>query len=379
MLLGPYSGSAALDTLDPDTPLPSTEVDVVEKEITIKQEIDGEQSEVDVYSIPDLYSSHLEAESYLNAIEKLEAIKQSRTDAELNGDDDESHYSMDSNTGATSDPQVKVHSENESLATPRASSPNQAGNALERKESHRMSLPQFAALLGDHDFGLSMEPFMTDSPPADQEPIKQAPLPVQSWSPSLPNDKEPAVKHLNERPSTPEAQLLRPTSAGNGEEPGTPDSVIRHSISADPAPDSPSIPEPVATIKASGSKLKTRPSATPADIRAMAEVRRQVSGEVPSVPAIPLKHLSRPSVVAEGRESMMDTEFVPAPVQESGETTSGKQSKRERKSSLIPLDLAVEEPEEQGLGIESEFDRLLEAQKVSKILLHLMVLQICLC
>ncbi len=362
MVLSPTSGSVVLGTLDPDVALPSTEVEIVEKEIDIKQELDGEQSEVDVYSIPDLYSSNLEAESYLNAIEKLEAIKQSRTDAESIEDDDESHYSVDSHTGATLDHQAKANSENESLATPRPSSPTQTRTGLKGNESHRMSLPQFAALLGEHDFGLGMESFMTDSPPVDQEPTKQAPLSNQSWSVSPPNDKQSVADHTNERPSTPEAQMQRPTSAGHGEEPGTPDSVIRHSFSQEPAPDSPSIPEPVATIKASGSKLKTRPSATPSDIQAMAEVRRQVSGEIPSVPAIPSKHLSRPSVVAEGNESIMDADSVTPPIENSEEAISGKQPKR--KSSLIPLDIAVEEPMEQGLGIEGEFDRLLEAQKV---------------
>ena len=362
MLLSPASGSATLATLDPDVPLPSTEVEIVETEIDIKQESDGEQSEVDVYSIPDLYSSTIEAESYLNAIEKLEAIKQSRSEVEPVEDDDESHYSVDSKTNASLD-QVKVNSENESLATPRASSPHQAEKTHERKQNHRMSLPQFAALLGEHDFGLGMESFMSDSPPTDQEPTKQASLLEKSWSPSLQREQEPCADQIKEGPSTPEAQMQRPSSASHDEEPGTPDSVIRHSFSQEPAPDSPSIPEPVATIKASGSKLKTRPSATPSDIRAMAEVRRQVSGEVvPSVPAIPQKHLGRPSVVAEGNESIMDTDSILAPNENSEETVSGKQAKR--KSSLLPLDVAVEQPEEQGLGIDSEFDRLLEAKKV---------------
>ena len=149
--------------LDPDTPLPSTEVDIVEREITIKQECNAEESEVDVYAIPDLYSSHIEAESYLNAMEKLEAIKQSRADAGSNDDDDESHYSVDLKADSTPGQPVNAKAEEEELSTPRPTSPKQTGAALQRKESHRMSLPQFAALLGETDFGFGMETFLTDN------------------------------------------------------------------------------------------------------------------------------------------------------------------------------------------------------------------------
>ena len=363
MLLSPNPGNDTLSKLDPDTPLPSTEVEIVEKEVTIKQENDGEESEVDVYSIPDLYSSHIEAESYLNAMEKLEAIKQSRASARSNDDDDESHYSVDSKADGTSSRQANANVEDEQLATPRATSPNQSGIALEGKENHRMSLPEFAALLGGTDFGFGMESFMADIPQGNREPLKQVPVSKPSWSPSPPIIQEPINEQHPERPITPEEQLQRPTLTGQEEEQGTPDSVIRHSFAEVPAPDSPGVPEPVATIKASGSKLKTRPSATPADIRAMAETRRQVSGEVPVVPPIPSKHLGRPSVVVEGNESIMDADTVTAPVENSEEGTAAKQPKR--KSSLIPLDLPVEGPEEQGLGIESEFDRVIEAQKVA--------------
>ena len=362
MVLSPTSGNSILGNLDPDIPLPSTEVEVVEKEIMIKQEKDGEESEVDVYSIPDLYSGHIEAESFMKAMEKLEAVKQSRATAEQNDDDDESHYSVDSKADGIQGQHANVDAEDEGPPTPRAASSNKPGATLERKESQRMSLPEFAALLGEKDFDFGMGSFMTDSHPVEQEPVKHVPVSKPSWSPSPPVDQHTTKEQFAERAATPEEQLQRPTFPEQ-ERPQTPESVIRHSFAEEPAPESPSVPEPVATIKASGSKLKTRPSATPADIRAMAETRRQVSGEVPAVPVIPSKHMSRPSVVAEGNESMMDCDFESASIEHREESVASKQPKR--KSSLVALDLPVEESDKQGLGIENEFDRVIEAQKVA--------------
>ena len=360
MVLSPASGKDALSNLDPDTPLPSTEVEIVEKDIVIKKEDDGEDSEVDVYAIPDLYSSQIEAESYINAMEKLEAIQQSRAAAEGKYDDDESHYSVDSRVDTLQGHSTNADVEDEGPPTPRAALANNAETLLARKENNRMSLPQFAALLGEQDFGFGMESFMTDSAAMGEEPVKNAHVTKPSWSPSPPLDQETTREQLAERPVTP---LQEPRFSGQDDEPRTPDSVIRHPLAESPALESPGIPEPVATIKASGSKLKTRPSATPADIRAMAETRRQVSGEVPDVPNIPFKHMSRPSVVAESEEPFMDAPEEQVAVKNPENSANLRQPKR--KSSLIPLDIPVEESDELGLGIESELDRVVEAQKVA--------------
>lgn len=364
MMLSPGPGDEPLSHLDPDTPLPSTEVEVIEKEIIIKEEYDGEESEVDLYSIPELYSNHVEAEALLTAMEKLEAVKQSRATAEDNEDeDDESHYSVDSKLDGVKGQQETLDAEDEGPPTPRAAVSNTSGTALGGKENQRMSLPEFAALLGSNDFDFGMGSFMTDSVPMEREPVKQTPVSKPSWSPSPPVDQTLIEEQSAERPVTPEEQWQPITPPEQEERLQTPDSVLRHSLAAQPAPESPTIPEPAATIKASGSKLKTRPSATPADIRAMAETRRQVSGEVPAVPTLPSKHMSRPSVVTESNESMVDYNNTSAPVEPAEGSTGSKQPKR--KSSLVTLDLPVEEPERHGLGIESEFDRVIEAQKVT--------------
>ena len=360
-----------IGNIDPDTPLPSTENED-EQEIVIKQEADDEGSEVDVYSIPDLYSQHLEAENFMSAMQKLEAVKVSRDAEPQKDDDDESHYSNDSkdSKAEVSAAQQFDHSvEDEGPPTPRAIIPAQEKAQLDQTNSHRMSLPQFAALLGDRGFEFGMESFMTDTQPAYPEPVKSAMPAVSSWTPSPPLNQapiewSPVSPFEVERPVTPEAQLEPPRFPGQQqdsvEEPRTPDSVIRHPVTKPPVPDSPGIPEPVATIKASGSKLKTRPSATPTDICAMAEVRRQVSAELLPTPKNPEGPQSRPFIVTESTEPLSDSANETASARSSEEKEHSKQPKR--KSSLVTLDIAMEDSD--GLGIEGEFDRLIEAQKV---------------
>ena len=364
--LNPNSDTGAYDNLDPDTPIPSLETEAVEKEVIIKQEPDLEDSDVNVYSIPDLYSQQMQAESYMNAIEKLEAFKTSSA-AQRDDDDDESHYSVDSKESGHQERKSDSTTE-EGPPTPRALTSNQGGPDLERKNSHRMSLPQFAALLGESEFGFDMEPFMAPPLNTSQEPVKPALSSQPSWTSEVPSEKSFLAQSIH-RPVTPEEQLQPPRFPGqwndSGDEPKTPDSVIRHPVSQSPTPDSPSVPEPVATIKAPGGKLKTRPSVTPADVQAMAEIRRQVSNgsQVPAVPKIPERHLSRPSIVAESDEPFVDSTSEAASVKDTEERDASKLSKR--KSSLLPLEVSAQAIEGLGIGIESEFDRVMEAQKVA--------------
>ncbi len=363
--MSPTSEKAVYDNLDPDTPIPSLETEAVEREVVIKQEPNLEDSEVDVYSIPDLYSQQLQAESYMDAIEKLEAFKASSAAQRDDDDDDQSHYSVDSKESGHQE-RKSDSATDEGPPTPRAPTSNQVGQDLERKNSHRMSLPQFAALLGESDFGFDMEPFMAPSLDTNQEPVKHALSSQPSWTSEVPTEKS-FLEQSFDRPVTPQEQLQAPRFPGqwNEDEPKTPESVIRHPISQSPVPDSPGVPEPVATIKAPGGKLKTRPSITPADVQVMAEIRRQVSNgsQVPAVPKIPERHLSRPSIVAESDEPLVDSASETPSVKTSEERDMSKLSKR--KSSLLPLEVSVQASDGLGFGIESEFDRLIEAQKVA--------------
>lgn len=114
--------------------------------------------------------------------------------------------------------------------------------------------------------------------------------------------------------------------------------------------DSPAIPEQMATIKASGSRLKTRPSATPSDIEAMRQARRQVSREVlPLVPPIPQRHRDRLSLSRDSDEDKLDVD--------SGDDFLERHPSFKNRSLTLDLDL--------GLSLDQDFDRVIEAQKVS--------------
>ncbi|KAI1100003.1 DUF1709-domain-containing protein [Jackrogersella minutella] len=114
-----------------------------------------------------------------------------------------------------------------------------------------------------------------------------------------------------------------------------------------PLIESPAIPEREATIKASsGSKLKTRASATPSDIVAMREARRQVSREIaPGVPPIPDRHHKRLS--RDGAPEHLD---VPT-----GDDFLERHPSFKKNSLTLDLDL--------GLSLDQDFERVIEAQK----------------
>ena len=345
-----------LENIDPDTPLPSLESGAVpsysDDAITIKQEAD-DQSEVDVYSIPDLYNQQLEAEAYAGFVD--EGILDNEDLPQIE-DDDQSHYSRDSGSEEQYAISPAIPGGDEGIPTPRAGSPSQVATTTEPKASNQMSLPQFASMLGEEDFGFGLDSYLTP-PPLAQEPAKATP----------PSGMGETTETFLARPITPVEQLDPPTYPGQGyeadEEPRTPDSVIRHPLAESPLPESPSVPEPIATIKAPDGKLKTRPSITPADVEAMAETRRQVSGQLPPVPIVPEQHLSRPSVMAEAETPVLEPSIQPTTGDVAIGTEPPKQQKR--KSSLVPLDVPVDENEGLGLGLDEEFDRVMESQKVA--------------
>ncbi|KAL8695937.1 MAG: hypothetical protein Q9224_003064, partial [Gallowayella concinna] len=362
----PMAEEHSLDNIDPDVPLPSLEIDQTMDEadasLIIKEE-DNEEIDVDLYSIPDLYSQQLQAESFMDAIEKLEDYAE-RTNQGVNRpfDDDASQYSTDSKDEKyQQERRSPPVADEDSLPTPRARTPTHVAEEKDEMKTHRMSLPQFASMLGEQDFGFGLESFLTPSPPVDIEPTKTA---QQS--------KEPRVETVHEtakRPITPEAQLQPPKFPGFGDdaqdEPGTPDSVIRHSVADSPDPPSPAVPERIATIKAPGGKLKTRPSITPADVEAMAETRRQVSREMPIIPD---RHYNHPSMIEETSfmepEPSSQDQGIPSQLP-SGATTDEVSGEDKRASSLVKLDLPVAGSEGLGFGLDQEFDRVIEAQKVA--------------
>ena len=345
--------------LDPDVPLPSLEdpslAMEIEDSVVIKQEEDAE-SEIDVYAIPEMYRHNLEMEFSNETEMSYDGFRiPSNGSVRQKDDDDESHYSTDSN-GQHHNPLEALSNgttEDEGPETPRPQSPQRSEKRVEDESlaTKRMSLPQFASMLAQDDFGLSFQSYMTPSPPIADEPTK-------SESICLPAEGRISF----ERPTTPQQQLYPAKFTGHGsdeeEEPRTPDSVIRHSIPDPSRPESPSIPEPAATIKAPGAGLKTRASLAPADARKMAETRRQVSGERPDVPPIPERHQLRPSAQESDAISTTSKEET------GSERDPVKQSKR--KSSLVQLEVPVEVLDEGlSIGLDKEFDRVIEAQKVA--------------
>ncbi|KAL8672281.1 MAG: hypothetical protein Q9168_003252 [Polycauliona sp. 1 TL-2023] len=366
--MSPMAEEHSLDDIDPDVPLPSLESDQTLEEdkevsVVIKEE-DSEEIDVDLYSIPDLYSQQMHAESYMNAIEKLEEYaERTNQGVDRTDDDDASQYSTDSKDERYQlEHQTLPVTDEDSLPTPRARTPIQPEDKLDNS-SHRMSLPQFASMLGEQDFGFGLESFMTPSPPASSEPTKM--------TPATDEQRTEVLHETSKRPITPEAQLQPPKFPDYGAEeeeaPGTPDSVIRHSITDSLDPPSPAVPERIATIKAPGGKLKTRPSITPADAEAMAETRRLVSREIAAGPVIPDRFRNNPSMANEALIIEPETSGQYESIESSSEigaaTTAGVEDKRA--SSLVKLDLPVEGNDGLGFGLDQEFDRVIEAQKVA--------------
>ncbi|KAI9742647.1 MAG: Bud site selection protein bud4 [Claussenomyces sp. TS43310] len=340
----PSSSPSRPTILDPDVPLPSTEDrSILETgDASDSVIIKTEEDEVDVYSIADMYHEQRSDSSH-DSYGEIGSMAQHDS---RNEEDSDSQYSTPKSVNQSPDTGSSHSQDEDGPPTPRAASPFHQVPVLEPNGQDKgMALPEFAGFMTGGDFGLSLQSYMTPSPPPVQEAkLLQEPASTQSLL-------EPP------RPFTPpdHPQLLsKPEYDGSGwgpeeEEcnPGTPDSVIHHPISREPSPAraSPIVPEQVATIKGtSGSKLKTRPSATPSDLVAMREARRQISGELPNIPPIPQRHRSRPSLNSETSpvRSFLDEE-------DEGEVL--------RKPSLKKRSLTLDIGDDLGLSLDKDFDR----------------------
>ncbi|KAL9484886.1 hypothetical protein ACSS6W_003675 [Trichoderma asperelloides] len=175
------------------------------------------------------------------------------------------------------------------------------------------------------------------------------------------DDESPRISTEIPQIKTPEKLVPKPDYDGTGwgddsfksyddDRSGTPDSVIHNPVSEDEDEEdhtilereSPEIPERLATIKASGSKLKTRVSNTPSDIVAMREARRHVSGEIPSVPSIPNKH--RGLAPRDGKDLELSSDSFLA-----------RHPSFKNRSLTLDLDM--------GLSLDKDFERVIETQK----------------
>ena len=316
--------------LDPDFPIPSLEdptqvtaQEMSDEHVSIKEE---SVDEADLYSIPDLYRGQRGSESG-------------------NDDDDTSQYSQPSFA-----PQTHCAYEG-GQDTPRAQSPIREP---EKKslQSGRVSLPEFMDFGQSSSFDLGLEPYLTPSPPLDEKPPARPSN--QDLSKGLTLDKPlpdlAKVRDLIQRPVTPEDQLEPPhfsTQDDGSAEPGTPDSVIRHPVANSPSPEF-SDAETSQPSPAVPSKDEHRSLSDPIEHESNREEIGIAMAERPEVP-------ERTSVnAAEPSDNNENDEELPA------------RSENKRVSSLVQLEIPRDHSDEAlSFGLEKEFDRVVEAQKVA--------------
>ncbi|PIG80810.1 GTP binding protein (Bud4) [Aspergillus arachidicola] len=280
---------------DPDVPIPSLENDDMlddddyddTNSVVIKQEEDHDN---DLYDIPDYYETIPSKDS------SFKSLKDKLTS------DEESRYSS-----------------------------QQMEDDLTEKGSPRNSdAGQATSVATDQDEKASSEQ-----------------TPQETQAEPAPGSKMSTIKEALQRPITPEDN-------GQISEPSTPDSVIRHPVDDDSDTEVPSVesvPDPIATVKAPGTGLKTRPSLTPADLESMAATRRRISGQHPP----PMPGLSKQPSNESEHSAPEDT----TPSQPAKEVS-------QRQSSLVKLDIPFSIQEESlGFGLDKEFDRVIENQKVA--------------
>ncbi|KAF2763302.1 DUF1709-domain-containing protein [Pseudovirgaria hyperparasitica] len=327
-----------LADLDPDVPIPSREASSNFDEYVGDFQVKTEQEDISHYSIPDMYSPERDL-SRLDDYDMDESvIRHDVEGSSLNEEDEGSVYSSQSNAVSTQKPASDSTSEDEGPPTPKPGmlgSPKSDGT----DRSKITGLPDFSAF-SNTDFDVQLRGLMKGSPNPHKVSITDPP-------------KLEAARQFLQRSITPEDGQVGVDSITIEERSATPDSVIHHDLDIEPAERvSPVIPEPEATIKASGGTLKIRPSLTPADAAAMAATRRQVSGEVP--PPIPDRS---------PRRSL-------GPAEMSEELNAPDENGLSRIESLrkMKLDLSIHDTSEDlSFDMDKEFDRVVEAQKVHKL------------
>ncbi|KAM0334319.1 hypothetical protein ACHAQA_001343 [Verticillium albo-atrum] len=370
---------------DPDVPIPSTEdpgqddSEMMEAEdsVIIHRDLDSQdrdsqdrdsQDRDDFDSITDLYH-------------RDDSRLTDRDDDEASQYSDEQRFnskfdSKDPEVQEVNVKEVQVIESDEEVTTPRAASPMEHHKVMsevvldhvqeqpveekpveakpaEEEATPSSGLPELKSHGTENLFSKGLSSYMLprpDQPPAQVEELEPPP-------------KMSDARAFLQRPYTPD-QLSKPEYDGSGwgepeeeefDEPGTPDSVIHHPVSdeedlqeieeeQEEEAISPVVPERQATIKASGSKLKTRPSATPSDIVSMRDARRQVSREVPEIPPIPERHRNR-----------ISRDFDAEHAIETGDDFLERHPSFKKRSLTLDLDL--------GLSLDQDFERVIEAQK----------------
>ncbi|RMD39542.1 hypothetical protein DV735_g5579, partial [Chaetothyriales sp. CBS 134920] len=305
---------------DPDVPIPSMEDPTVNPSVLIKEE---DADEVDLYSIADAYNQPSDAES--------EA-----------GDD------------LNSQPSALLDDGHE---TPRARSPS-ASQSEKAVVAERVSLPDFSDFGNDdRSFNTGLESYLT--PPSHKELDKSSPV---SHTESVDLPDLAALRDSIQRPFTPHEQLEPPNPAWAAEEPGTPESVIRHPLSPEQSPTPP--PE----LSQQDEKEETSELPQQYDEEETSELPQQYDEEESPAPSLDetveevqggLQTLSLDSTTEETVPVETENEQAEAEAQNINDAS------KKRVSSLVQLEIPLADIEEDlSFGLEKEFDRVVEGQKV---------------
>ena len=354
-----------LEDLDPDVPIPSREAssnfdEHVPDAAVIKEEPNDSGSEVDVYAIPEMYSEPPEEQlSQVEDYARESSVVQHkiRPDIEDDEDDDTSQYSLDLATENQNQTARTSDENGTSTPTQEQFCKSQTGEAADEDEvSEVMDMSEFESYLNHQDFDNRVQSFMSSASPPDAE--RDSSRHAQTLAANLEYLKRNITPEEEDK-HTEELELPQSVAAERSD---TPDSVVHHPTAIEPEPQgNDTVPEPIATIKSSGgSKLRTRQSATPADMEVLAAYRRQVSGEKP--PPIPTRSEKRVSQqyqfdIQDERTGSAGTDGTETSIQ-SGEDSCGNISGM--------LDIPVGGfSEDLGLGLKQEFDRVIESQKVA--------------
>ncbi|PGH08933.1 hypothetical protein GX51_00990 [Blastomyces parvus] len=323
--------------LDPDIPIPSLETD--EEEVMIKEE---PAEDDDIYDISEYYS------------------QTAHDDHEVQHDDNEDGNGTQSNNeNGYTDP---VNDPDQQTFNTSGDSTDDQSTPVPENAPQQYRLPDLSpgrsecsGIAGEYTSELDMSSYVDHSSTLD-EASKLAPaLDMKSIRDSL---------HRPETPDDHGSQASKSVYDSDHDGPATPESVIRRSVDDEMSPTNEflAVPDPLATIKSSNGSLKTKPSLSPADVHEMAATRRKVSGQGPPVPSISEEPSagSRPSL---GEPADQSTSFL-ADLPQLNATVPINNDKRQ--SSLVKLDIPVSGNDEGlGFGLDLEFDRVIEAQKVA--------------
>ena len=347
--------------LDPDVAIPSREpssnYDEDQMNAEIKREEDDNQHSLDLYSYPELKGFEDYAPSETDdAGRESSVVRHSIPDDDVSslldedvGPDDENVQISGIDDGAGSD---ECHDDTtvQALDPPLLAPLNHERQQKEDPEDQkRMSLPEFPAFGENDDFNLSLKSYMTPSPPvvedikSDQSKQSDGRKSDDVASPS--NERE--IQH-DELLSEPVSN--KPPEASNESLPLSPPPLDTGLPESEPH----EVPGRVATVKAHGSKLKVRRSATTAELEGLNEAAQYTCDEKP--PSIPERFR------VQGAESKMEDRSETNSIQESERLDTD--ANHEGLSMTLELN---DFNNDDGLGLDQEFDRLLEAQKVKDI------------